>query len=75
MNGVNRPLVKPTKRLVSTGHALQSPLREAPQKKNALIGDIALYQAAVLQQMLKYLGPDIEKWWRCNDVRLPGVLC
>ena len=29
----------------------------------------ALYHAVVLQQMLKYLGPDIEKWWRCNDVR------
>ena len=31
-------------------------------------GRSALYHAVLLQQMLKYLGPDIEKWWRCNDV-------
>ena len=32
-------------------------------------GLTALYHTVVLQQMLKILGPDIEKRWRCNDVR------
>ena len=44
-------------------------LLHVPGEQGEQAQDTALYHAVVLQQMLKYLGPDIEKWWRYNDVR------
>ena len=49
------------------GAILSPPLQASHQLE--LTPTTALHQAVVLQQMLKYLGADIEKWWRCNDVR------